>query len=116
MSALLRSTPDTRETYYGLYTLDTFDIDDRLSLIAGGRLNVASISVGDRLGTAPELNSNQTYAHFNPVSGLTYKLTPGLTAYFGYSHRTGRRRRSNWPVPIPNRPCLSKALWYPIPR
>src|SRR5439155_1598239 len=75
----------TRNTYYGFYGLDTFDIDERLSLTAGGRLNVASIGVGDRLGTAPELNSNQAYAHFNPVSGVTYKLTPGLTAYFGYS-------------------------------
>ena len=96
----------TRNTYYGLNTLDTFDIDERLSLTAGGRLNVASIAVGDRLGTSPELNSNQTYAHFNPVSGLTYKLTPDLTAYFGYS----QSNRAPTPLELacanPNRPCL----------
>ncbi len=96
----------TRNTYYGLYGLNTFDIDERLSLTAGGRLNVASIGVGDRLGNSPELNSNQTYAHFNPVSGLTYKLTPGLTAYFGYS----QSNRAPTPLELacanPNRPCL----------
>jgi iron complex outermembrane receptor protein len=96
----------TRNTYYGLYTLDTFDIDERLALTAGGRLNVASVAVGDRLGTSPELNSNQTYAHFNPVSGLTYKLTSNLTAYFGYS----QSNRAPTPLELgcsnPNRPCL----------
>src|SRR6266446_9500401 len=96
----------TRNTYYGLYTLDTFDIDERLALTAGGRLNVASIGVGDRLGTSPELNSNQTYAHFNPVSGLTYKLTSDLTAYFGFS----QSNRAPTPLELacanPNRPCL----------
>jgi iron complex outermembrane receptor protein len=76
---------DTRNTYYGLYALDTFDVDERLSATAGGRLNIANITIGDRLGTSPDLNSKQTYAHLNPVTGLTYKLTPDLTAYFGYS-------------------------------
>ncbi len=96
----------TRNTYYGFYGLDTFDIDERLSLIAGGRLNVASIAVGDRLGDAPELNSNQTYAHFNPVSGLTYKLTPGLTAYFGYSQSNRAPTPLETACSDPNRPCL----------
>jgi iron complex outermembrane receptor protein len=76
---------DTRNIYYGLYALNTFDIDERFSATAGGRLNVASIGVSDTLGTSPDLNSNQTYTHFNPVGGLTYKLTPTLTGYFGYS-------------------------------
>lgn len=48
-------------------------------------MNIASIGVSDTFGTSPELNSNQTYTHFNPVGGLTYKLTPTLTGYFGYS-------------------------------
>lgn len=76
---------DTRTDYYGLYTLDTFDLDDRLSATAGARFNIATIAVSDDLGTSPDLNSNQTYSHLNPVAGVTYKLGSNLTAYFGYS-------------------------------
>ena len=83
---MARSVPIRANTYYGLYTLDTFDIDERLSADRRRALeHRAASAVGDRLGTSPDLNSNQTYTHFNPVTGLTYKLTPDLTAYFGYS-------------------------------
>jgi iron complex outermembrane receptor protein len=75
----------THSNYYGLYTLDTFDLTDELFATAGARLNIASIAVRDRLGTSPDLNSNQTYTRLNPVSGLAYKVTSGLTAYLGYS-------------------------------
>jgi iron complex outermembrane receptor protein len=76
---------NTSTTYYGLYALDTFDIDERLSATAGGRLNVATIGVDDKIGTSPNLHGDQTYSHLNPVAGLTYKVIPGLTGYFGYS-------------------------------
>lgn len=76
---------DAQNTHYGLYALDTFDVDERVAFTAGGRLNIASIGVKDQLGTSPDLNSNQTYTHFNPVTGLTYKILPDLTVYFGYS-------------------------------
>jgi hypothetical protein len=32
---------NARNTYYGLYARDTFDITKQLSLTVGGRLNVA---------------------------------------------------------------------------
>jgi iron complex outermembrane receptor protein len=96
----------TDETYHGLFALDVLDVTDRLSLTAGGRLNIATIGVRDRLGSSPDLNSNQTYAHLNPVSGLTYKLAPELTAYGGYS------QSNRVPTPLelacsnPAKPCL----------
>src|SRR5207249_2481087 len=64
------------------------------------------IAIGDRLGTSPDLNSNRTYTHLNPVVGLTYKLAPGLTAYGGYS------QSNRAPTPLesscanPVKPCL----------
>jgi iron complex outermembrane receptor protein len=97
---------ETRNTYYGLYAHDTFDLAERLALTVGGRLNIATIAVSDRLGTSPELNSNRTYAHLNPVTGLTYKITSDLTAYFGYS------QSNRTPTPLeqgcanPTKPCL----------
>src|SRR5262249_25499978 len=76
---------NTSTTYYGLYALDTFDINNRLSATAGGRLNIATIGVGDKTGASPALNSNQTYTHLNPLAGFAYKVMPELTGYFGYS-------------------------------
>ena len=97
---------DTRNIYYGLYALDTFDVDERVSATAGARLNIASIGISDTLGTSPDLNSNQTYTHLNPVSGLTYKITPNLTGYFGYS----QSNRAPTPLELscsnPANPCL----------
>ena len=76
---------DLRATsqYTGLYALDTFDVTDRFSISAGGRFNVAQIRLEDQIGTS--LNGSDTYTRFNPIIGGTYKLTPELTAYAGYS-------------------------------
>jgi iron complex outermembrane receptor protein len=97
---------DTRNIYYGLYALDTFDITERLSATTGARLNVAAIAISDQLGTSPDLNSSHTYTRLNPVSGFTYKLTPDLTGYFGYS----QSNRAPTPLELacsnPANPCL----------
>ena len=97
---------DTRSIYYGLYALNTFDIDERLSATAGARLNIASIGISDTIGTSPDLNGNETFTHFNPVTGFTYKLTPSLTGYFGYS----QSNRAPTPLELscsnPANPCL----------
>ena len=97
---------NTRSIYYGLYTLNTFDVDERLSATAGARLNIASIGISDTIGTGPDLNSNENFTHFNPVTGFTYKLTPSLTGYFGYS----QSNRAPTPLELscsnPANPCL----------
>lgn len=97
---------DAQNTYYGAYVLDTFDVTSQLSLTAGARLNVTQIKIADLLGTSPELNSNPNYSRVNPVTGLTYKLVPGVTLYGGYSES------NRVPTPLelgcsnPTRPCL----------
>ncbi|MBV9252018.1 MAG: TonB-dependent receptor [Acetobacteraceae bacterium] len=101
---------DTRSIYYGLYALDTFDIDERLSATAGARLNIASIGISDTIGTSPDLNSNTTYTHLNPVTGFAYKVTPSLTGYFGYS----QSNRAPTPLELscsnPANPCLLESF------
>ena len=69
--------------YYGLYATDTLDLTSRLSVTAGARLNVAQINLSDQNGG--DLTGNHSYTHFNPAIGATYKVTPWLTAYAGYS-------------------------------
>jgi outer membrane receptor protein involved in Fe transport len=97
---------DLRATnqYTGLYALDTFDVTQAFSITAGGRYNVANIDLQDQLGTA--LNGSDTYTRFNPIIGGTYKITPGLTAYAGYSEAN----RAPTPLELgcadPTTPCV----------
>jgi iron complex outermembrane receptor protein len=95
------------QTYYGAYFNETFDLTNRLSLTAGGRYNLAAIDMADLFGTSPDLSASYTYARFNPVTGLTYKILPELmTFYAGYSEA------NRIPTPLelgcsnPLKPCL----------
>src|SRR5215467_9534589 len=95
------------QTYYGAYFNEIFDLTNRLSLTAGGRYNLGAIDMADLLGTSPELSSSFTFARFNPVTGLTYKILPELmTFYAGYSEA------NRIPTPLelgcsnPQKPCL----------
>jgi outer membrane receptor protein involved in Fe transport len=97
---------DLRATnqYAGLYAFDTFDVTRAFSITAGGRFNVANISLQDQIGTA--LNGSETYTRFNPIIGGTYKVTSGLTAYAGYSEAN----RAPTPLELgcadPANPCI----------
>ena len=75
----------TNNTYVGVYLTDTFDITSQLSFTAGGRYNFAQINLQDLTGTNPLLTSQNQFQRFNPVVGLTYKITPNVSAYAGYS-------------------------------
>jgi iron complex outermembrane recepter protein len=72
-------------TYLGVYATNTFDITSQLSFTAGGRFNFAQINLQDETGANPLLTSQNQFQRFNPVVGLTYKITPNVTAYAGYS-------------------------------
>ncbi len=68
---------------YGVFIADTFNVDDRLALTVSGRFNAASVGLNDQNGG--DLTGNHAYARFNPAAGVTYKVTPWLTAYAGYA-------------------------------
>ena len=94
-----------KNTYLGVYATNTFDITSELSLTAGGRFNWAQINLQDETGLNALLNSRNNFQRFNPVVGLTYKITPNLTAYAGYSEAN----RAPTPLELgcsdPARPC-----------
>jgi outer membrane receptor protein involved in Fe transport len=98
----------TTNRYTGIYALDTFDVTRAFSLTAGGRFNDARIALEDQLGGA--LNGSQTFDRFNPIIGGTYKITPELTAYAGYSEAN----RAPTPLELgcadPARPCIVAAF------
>jgi iron complex outermembrane recepter protein len=95
-----------RTLYTGLYATDTLDVTRRLSLTGGGRLNFAQINLTDELGNDSELNGNDTYAHFNPMIGATYKITPNLTAYGDYAVSNRAPTPLELECSDPARPCL----------
>jgi outer membrane receptor protein involved in Fe transport len=98
----------TTNFYGGLYVLDTLDLTNRFSVTGGGRFNTATIRLEDQIGTA--LNGNNTYTRFNPIIGATYKLTPDLSLYGGYSEAN----RTPTPLELgcadPARPCTIAAF------
>ena len=91
-------------TYTGIYATDTFEVTPRLALTAGGRFNIAQITLNDQLGGA--LSSDNRFQRFNPVVGATFKLLPNMTIYGGYSEAN----RAPTPLELgcadPTRPCL----------
>ena len=93
-------------TYTGVYATDTFDVTNRFSVTAGGRFNLAQINLEDQTGTNPLLNSSNRFQRFNPVIGGTYKVTPNLTVYAGYSEAN----RAPTPLELgcsdPDHPCM----------
>ncbi len=98
----------TTNRYSGFYASDTFDVTDALSLTAGGRYNIAHITLNDQIGT--ELNGDHTFIRFNPMIGGIWKITSEVTAYAGYSEAN----RAPTPLELgcadPQRPCIIGAF------
>ncbi len=107
-SAELGTNLRTTNQYSGLYVLDTFDVTNAFSITGGGRFNAARITLEDQIGSA--LNGNETFNRFNPIIGGTYKITPGLSAYAGYSEAN----RAPTPLELgcadPAHPCIVAAF------
>ena len=91
-------------TYTGLYALDTYSVNDRLTVTAGGRFNYAGINLDGEDGAL--LNGFSNFFHVNPTVGFTYKLTPDINFYAGYA----MTNRTPTPLELgcadPNNPCI----------
>ena len=92
--------------YMGLYTLDTLDVTDRLSLTAGARLNFARIQNEDLSGFSPDVTGTHYYDKINPVAGLTYRFAPALNLYGSYSESNRAPTPLELACSNPNQPCL----------
>jgi iron complex outermembrane receptor protein len=92
--------------YWGLYAVDAFDITAALTLTAGLRFNRAAIDTRDRSGLAPELNGSHSFSRLNPMAGLTWKITDGLSAFGGYSEANRAPTPLELDCADPNLPCL----------
>jgi len=93
----------TTNDYYGVFVTDTFDVTTALSATASGRFNYAQVDLQDQIGTA--LNGNHSFERFNPAGGLTYKITPHVTAYAGYAESNRAPTPSELSCANPSSPC-----------
>ena len=88
----------------GAWISDTLDITKDLSATLGGRFNTTRVKLADQLGG--DLNGVTRAQRFNPMAGLTYRLSQNLRAYIGAS------QASRAPTPLelgcanPQRPCI----------
>ena len=89
--------------YYGFYGADTLSLSDAFAVTAGFRLNAADIKTRDRSGSAAELTGTHGYSHFNPLAGVTYKVSDAVTLFGGYS----QANRAPTPLELD---CASKTL------
>ncbi len=71
------------DSYAGGFASDTLNLTAALAATISGRFNFAEIDLADQGGG--DLTGHHAYARFNPAAGLTYELSPALTAYAGYS-------------------------------
>lgn len=101
--ASLRVESGTSAT--GLFFTDTLTAIPGLAVTVSGRWNRTRVTIGDVLGSHPDLNGGHTYARFNPAAGVTYQIAPALNVYAGYSEST----RAPTPVELTcaseNAPC-----------
>jgi iron complex outermembrane receptor protein len=95
-------------TYAGVYAIDVFDVTPALSLTLSGRWNKADISLRDQTGGV--LNADHGFSRFNPGVGLSYKISPALTAYAGYSEANRAPTAGELSCADPTSPCLLDAF------
>jgi iron complex outermembrane recepter protein len=91
------------DAYYGAFVADTFNLTDRLAFTASGRFNDAEINLSDQNGGG--LTGNHSYQRFNPAAGVTYQVTPWLTAYAGYAEASRAPTPAELSCAGPNDSC-----------
>lgn len=91
-------------TALGVFFSDTFNLTPALAVTASGRYNNILVDLADQRGSA--LNGDNRYTRFNPALGLTYQLTPRLTAYAGYAEGNRAPTPGEIECSDPTAPCL----------
>jgi len=97
--------------YYGIYFWDSLDIAPGLTTTVGGRYNYEEIDIRDQLNLpGSDLSGNHLYTRFNPMAGLTYKVTPNLSLYAGYSEANRAPTPAELTCADPAQPCLLQSF------
>jgi iron complex outermembrane receptor protein len=101
-------TVRSRTRYLGAYVSDTLSLTSRLAWTLSGRFNQAQIDIDYLSGSAPA--ASNSYSHFNPGTGLTYKFSDELTGYAGYSQANRAPTAGELSCADPSAPCILDAF------
>lgn len=88
----------------GLFATDTVDLAGRLSATVSARFNWTRVALADRKGT--RLDGVSTYARFDPVAGMAYRMGDSLTGFVGYAEGSRAPTPSEIECSAPQSPCL----------
>jgi iron complex outermembrane receptor protein len=94
--------------YSGLYATDTLSLTRQLLMTAAARYDVASIHLGDELGTSPGISGTDTFRRLNPAIGLNYNPAPAFGTYISYN----QGMRAPTPVELT---CANPVAPCPLP-
>jgi iron complex outermembrane recepter protein len=100
----------TTNDYIGVYFSDTLDLTSQVHLTVGGRYNFARLTELDNTGNFPEIDGAHVYERFNPMTGITYEITPKLTAYAGYAEANRAPTPAELSCADPVNPCLIESF------
>ena len=76
---------ETTSRRYGLFLADSYALDERWTLFASMREDVAQAEIMDRSGDTPELEGRHRFSRLNPGLGASWRARPELTLYGAYS-------------------------------
>ena len=101
----------TTTNYYGLYFWDSLDLAPGLTTTAGGRYNYEEIDLRDQLNLpGSNLTGDHLYTRFNPMAGLTYKITSNASLYAGYAEANRAPTPAELTCADPAQPCLLQSF------
>jgi hypothetical protein len=75
-----------------------------------GANNFARLTELDNTGNFPEIDGAHVYERFNPMTGITYEITPKLTAYGGYAEANRAPTPAELACADPVNPCLIESF------
>jgi outer membrane receptor protein involved in Fe transport len=83
-----------------------------LALTVGGRFNYANVTIKNNTDNEEleELNGSNTFTRFNPMAGLTYQLSRGLSLYGGYSEANRAPTPAELACANPELPCIIESF------
>ena len=89
--------------FYGIFAQDILTLLPNLDLSLAGRFNNAEVDLHDKSG-GPATGQN-SYNHFNPSAGLTYRISPALQVYGSWSQTNRVPTALELSCASPTSPC-----------
>jgi outer membrane receptor protein involved in Fe transport len=99
---------DGRIATWSVYATDTMAIGKAWRVTLSGRFNRESIRNRDQIrpgGDPGSLNSDQSFARFNPAAGVTFGVSSHANLYAGYSEGNRAPTAIELGCADPSRPC-----------